>query len=827
MAGRFDISAHFKADGSNFARVTAGIATAAARVERSVTGAAARAQRSLVKLSSGTDRVVAGAANAAKSAAMIGGAALAGGLAVAITRGAEFEQGIADLAAVSGAAGAELEALTKRASDLGSTTKFTGVEVTGAMNSMAKAGFATKDVLSGVSGLLSAAAADGGDLGEISTALMGTLKGMGAGTDQLQVFADMMSKAGDATSASIGSIAESMVKFGPVARQLNVSAASSFAQLSLLQDAGMDASSAGTQLAAVYSKLVAPMGTTKREIAALGLTITDAAGNMKAPEQLFTEILKATDGIQGNAGKMAAFTNLVGLESKTAMLNIAAAAKGGKLGTLTKDLESAAGYADQIAAKRMDTLFGDWKLLGGAVDGVVNSLYGLQGGAMRGLVQSATSWLRANRELIVTKLDKFIGDVTAAAREAIPIVLWFTRGLSMGFQDVTAAGRGVVRVVSAITGGTAGMFGDNSALQAFNFGRALVWLTAAIVGVSVASRLATVWTYAYRAATIAVKGVVAIAKGVQWAYVFATRAGAGAMIWNTGVTWANRAAVVARNVITGISAGLQWAYNTAVAAGTAVMGPAIAATWALVAPLAAAAAALGSLYALWLAFSDLLKQTGGWGGIGAGLDSMLSGGSFFGGVDSDLDRKAREEARQREEARKRGGAPPEAATPAAKVAAAAGGAPAATQTDVMVGNQGLFDSLLASMSGGQGVPDMKGLSGSTDEASKQLEALTASLAQFSTAIPPGGVGQLPGVPQGQAGASPATPMAIPAPQLIVSREQTTEQATVIAAAVERAIKRGMEQVNLKVEAGSANGSGASGTPKTPRAGVNVSDSGSM
>ncbi len=813
MAGRFSVMGSFGAT-DHLTRVFGRIEKGARRVLTVAEGAGARLRTSLGGIAAHTDRVMGGIASSAKLAALAGGTALAGGLAIGITRGAEFEQKLADVAAVSGAAGAELAAMRARAIELGSTTKFAGAEVVGAMESMAKAGFATKDVLSGVSGLLSAAAADGGDLGEISTSLMSTLKGMGAGADQLQNFADMMAKAGDSTSASIGSIAESMVKFGPVARQLNVSAASSFAQLSLLQDAGMDASSAGTQLAAVYSKLVAPLGTTKREIAALGLTITDAAGNMKAPERLFTEILQATDGIAGNAGKMAAFTNLVGLESKTAMLNIAAAAKSGKLGALTKDLESAAGYADQIAAKRMNTLTGDWKLFGGAVDGVTQSLFSMQGGALREIVQSATAWLRANRELIVTKLDAWVGTLKTSVLEAIPIVQWFGRGLVSGFRDVSGAGAAVVRIITKITGATTGLFGESDAVQAFNFGRALVWTGAALLGVSVASRVATVAAYGYRAATLAVRGVVAAATGIKAAYVAITRGDTLATIANTAASWASRAATLARSGITAIATGAQWLYTAATVSGTAALGPAAAATWALVAPLVAAAAAIGSLVILWKQLDELATQTGGWVGIWEGIKSTFSGDGFFAGADENLNRKAKEEARLREEAKKRGISPEQSA---AKAAAVASGVPAAKQADVMVGNQGLFDSLLGGLSG---MPDMKGLSGNTDEASKQLEALTASLGQFSSLFPTGIPGQLPGSMPGEPGASPA-PMSMPTPQLVMPADLSIQNGKLIAAEVRRVL----EQTRIQVD---VNGSGATATvAKKPRAGVNVTDSGAM
>ncbi len=813
MAGRFSITAAFGATTGNLPRVFGQIESGAARMSRRFSTAFSGLQGGLAKAATVSDRFTAKLADVGKSAAMLGGAALAGGFAVAVQRGAAFEQGIADLAAVSGAAGKELDALKKRAIELGSTTKFSGVEVTGAMNDMAKAGFATKDVLSGVSGLLSAAAADGGDLGEISAGLMGTLKGMGAGTDQLQSFADMMARAGDSTSASIGSIAESMVKFGPVARQLNVSAASSFAQLSLLQDAGMDASSAGTQLAAVYSKLVAPVGATKKELAALGVQVKDSAGNMRAPEELFASILKSTEGIQGNAGKMAAFTNLVGLESKTAMLNIAAAAKSGKLGTLTKDLESAAGYADRIAAKRMDTLFGDWKLLGGAVDSVVNSLYDLQGGAMRGIVQQASAWLRTNKDLIVTRLDQVIGSVTAAAREAIPVIKEFGGGLVQGARDVLPVFRAIGGAVTTVGSFIGGLFGDDKASSARNFGRAVVLIGTAIVGVSAATRVATGVQVAYRAALVGVKGAAWLLKG-------------------------------AYSAVTGSLGSFTRASRTSTGAVTKGMGGIGAATSKMgkfQEAAGAATLALGAWSLAWEANEQLASESGGLG-IGGILKGMWDQGEWDPAkvVDRHQNSIAKAEAKKREQAKKAADVGGLSALNAmigdtqkkimelSTLATSPGAVASADMASSVAALHSQLEHAAASLP--KFALDPK-LAAGAEAASEKLDKLTASLAQIEAVLPAGmrtsetGPIATPTGGGGRAG-SPTTAPAI-TPQLVVPREQTAEQATVIAAAVERAIKRGMEQASLNVNVNGSTSGNSGGAPKRPRAGVNVTDSGDM
>jgi hypothetical protein len=63
-----------------------------------------------------------------------------------------------------------------------------------------------------------------------------------------------------------------------------------------------------------------------------------------------------------------------------------------------------------------------------------------------------------------------------------------------------------------------------------------------------------------------------------------------------------------------------------------------------VAAIAAAIAAIVVAYQQW---TELSKQTGGLGGAWEGVKSAFTKGSFFSGVDADLNRKAKEEAAAR------------------------------------------------------------------------------------------------------------------------------------------------------------------------------------
>lgn len=340
----------------------------------------------------------------------LGGFATAFGFAAksVLSSGASFQQTMANLRAVSGATDAQLSALQSTAMAVGKQFGFMPDAVASAMESMSKAGFGVADIEKAIGGLAAAAAADGSTIDEAVGSVMGAMKSLGLGASDTQMFADMLAKAGDTTAASIGSLTQSMAVFGPVAKSLGVPLDSAIAQLALLQDAGLDASTSGTSLASTYSKLAAPTGSTVKALKALNLQVTDAAGNFKKPDVLLNDLIGSMQKYSGNAEKMAIVTKLVGLESQKALLNLVSASESGKLEKLTGDLADATGYAQKLADVKNDTLIGDWNKFIGTIEALKIQLFDMESGALRGVVQQMTAWLEKNGTLLASGIGEFL-----------------------------------------------------------------------------------------------------------------------------------------------------------------------------------------------------------------------------------------------------------------------------------------------------------------------------------------------------------------------------------------------------------------------------------
>ena len=109
----------------------------------------------------------------------ITGVVTAAGVA-AVKTAADFDSGMSQVSAVSGATGSDLEALRDKAREMGEKTKFSASEAAEAMNYMAMAGWKTEDMLGGIEGIMNLAAASGEDLATTSDIVTDALTAFGA-----------------------------------------------------------------------------------------------------------------------------------------------------------------------------------------------------------------------------------------------------------------------------------------------------------------------------------------------------------------------------------------------------------------------------------------------------------------------------------------------------------------------------------------------------------------------------------------------------------------------------------------------------------------------
>lgn len=599
----------------------------------------------------------------ATAAAAVG---TAGGLAAfAIGKtGAEFEQAVAGLGAVSLQSRDEIAALEAKAKELGATTKYTATEAANAMTLMAQAGFTEADILAGIGPVLDAAAASGLEIAEVAGHVSNALKGMGLETSEASRVADVLAVASARTNSSIGSLGESLSNVASTAREFKIPLEDTVAAVALLQDVGLDASVAGSALNTMLTQIAAPTDEVAEKMREFGVTFQDAKGNMLPFEQVLANISKAAKKSGGNMDQVAFFAELVGLRGQKAAGNLKDLFDTGKVSALTAELRGAAGAAQKMATLRMDSTIGDLTLLTSAIDGVKVALFETESGPLRSMIREMTKWVESNRSLIVFEFQVWLRRI----KDNLPeIVTWLERiGVAAAaFYTLWAA----VKIAQVAVGGyELAIKLAEGATWAWN--TAIKLASAATWAWNAATNSATLATIGHKIAQVATRVATAISTAAQWAYSASLNASTAASVGQKIAEYAARLALVASRAATAIATAAQAAYAAALAATTGglaafkvaalssatAIGTQVAAMAPLLITLGAATAAVMALVAAWDQYNKLDKDLEGSGGVSGTLGKMWEMGTFdpFKAHDAAMDEKARAERERLDERDKRG-----------------------------------------------------------------------------------------------------------------------------------------------------------------------------
>jgi TP901 family phage tail tape measure protein len=294
--------------------------------------------------------------------------ALGATLAAPVRVAMEFEQSMARVGAVARASGEELTRLTATARQLGATTNWTASQVAEGMQFLAMAGFNTEQTIAAMPGMLSLASAGAIDLGAAADIASNILTGFNMRAEEMGRLGDVMTNTFTTSNTNLQMLGESMKYVAPVAAATGVSLEQTAAMVGKLGDAGIQGSMAGTALRAIINRLAAPSGQAAKALEQLGVTTTDAAGNLRQVPDILADMSRAMEGM-GTAAKAELTSTIFGLEAASAATVLLGQAGSGSLQEYTERLREA-GSAARVASQQNDTATGAMKRLGSAMESI-------------------------------------------------------------------------------------------------------------------------------------------------------------------------------------------------------------------------------------------------------------------------------------------------------------------------------------------------------------------------------------------------------------------------------------------------------------------------
>lgn len=397
------------------------------------------------------------------AAAGAAGAALGAGFALAATRAMDFETEMSNVAAVSGATGAELEALRQSAIDLGASSIFTAKEAAQAVTELSKAGVGSADILGGaLEGALSLAAAANIDLAQAAEITATTLNNFGLyGRDASHV-ADVLAAAANKSAADVNDMALALKQVGAVADMTGMDFEETTSALTVFANAGVKGSDAGTSLKTMLLRLNPQTEKASKEMKKWGLEMVDSEGNFKSMAEVAGELEEGFAGVS-DAERSAAMQTIFGQDAIRASTLLYEAGADGVARWEEEVNES--GYAAEVARIKMDNLSGDVERLGGAIDSVLIQAGSEANGALRSLVQTATAAVDQIGDLppVVGQLGMGVSGIGALALGAVSGLGMFipmarnTKGAldAMGGAWSTVAGKMTMSNFMGIAAGAA------------------------------------------------------------------------------------------------------------------------------------------------------------------------------------------------------------------------------------------------------------------------------------------------------------------------------------------------------------------------------------
>ena len=376
--------------------------------------------------------------------------------AAAVKIGSDFQAEMSKVQAISGATGEDLEKLSDKAKEMGSSTKFSASESAQALNYMAMAGWDTAQMMEGLDGVMMLAAASGESLASVSDIVTDALTAFGMQASDAGDFADLLASASSNANTNVGMLGESFKYVAPLFGSLGYSAEDAALALGLMANAGIKGSQAGTTLRGAITRLTQPTSEAAKIIDELGLNLTDAQGNMLP----FKDVMDQLRGSFGNLTQeqQAQYAaTLFGKEAMSGMLAVINATDEDykKLTDATREYSGAAG---EMADIMQDNLQGQLTILKSQLEGVAIEIFEILVPHLKTLVenlQRAVEWFSnlspATQETIVK--------VAALAAAVGPLLI-------IGGKIVAGAGAiiGAFSKISlAIAGKTAAVGGASAA----------------------------------------------------------------------------------------------------------------------------------------------------------------------------------------------------------------------------------------------------------------------------------------------------------------------------------------------------------------------------
>ena len=370
----------------------------------------------------------------------------------------DFDSIITGAAAKAGATAEEMEMMRQKASQFGANFPISATQAAEGMDRLAAAGYDANQVVGVMPSVITAAVASGEDLATtsdvVSNALnIWNLKQGDIASNAMRV-ADVVQMAANKSSLSMTDFGVAMQYAGAPAATLNISIEQLSTAMAIMKNNGIEASTIGTSLRSIFTRLSSPPKSAAEAIERLGLQVKDTQGNFLGIqpiiEQLRTKMIGMSDTEQ-----VAIAQALAGQEAYSGLLAL--------IKTAPQDyqaMQDAMDNATGSSQAQFEVMKGTLK---NSIDGMLGSLESLAinfGSVLTPQIKAMTDAIGGFADMINTispETKLLIGDILMGT-------VAFT-GFMLAIGKVISIGGGIVKLYGDIGLAAKGGSIRNKALQ--------------------------------------------------------------------------------------------------------------------------------------------------------------------------------------------------------------------------------------------------------------------------------------------------------------------------------------------------------------------------
>lgn len=366
----------------------------------------------------------------------------------------DFDSIITGAAAKAGATAEEMEMMRQKASQFGANFPISATQAAEGMDRLAAAGYDANQVVGVMPSVITAAVASGEDLATtsdvVSNALnIWNLKQGDIASNAMRV-ADVVQMAANKSSLSMTDFGVAMQYAGAPAATLNISIEQLSTAMAIMKNNGIEASTIGTSLRSIFTRLSSPPKSAAEAIERLGLQVKDTQENFLGIqpiiEQLRTKMIGMSDTEQ-----VAIAQALAGQEAYSGLLAL--------IKTAPQDYQ-AMDNATGSSQAQFEVMKGTLK---NSIDGMLGSLESLAinfGSVLTPQIKAMTDAIGGFADMINTispETKLLIGDILMGT-------VAFT-GFMLAIGKVISIGGGIVKLYGDIGLAAKGGSIRNKALQ--------------------------------------------------------------------------------------------------------------------------------------------------------------------------------------------------------------------------------------------------------------------------------------------------------------------------------------------------------------------------